>query len=396
MSAFANAEFHGFHVPGSPRFNGASGANMFFGELHTLTSVLDLGMVFGSRLWGHDLPTLEPVDLGAPGLGDLYTHEARHRACAALCARVGAEMHEDPAHLRALVLHTGSEAVETAIKTAIRATGRDQMLAYEGGYHGTFGLALAVTHRPDFREPWAGQYADTVRWAAWGSVPALNRDIACVVVEPWQGRAGVVPPPDGFLELLREECTRVGAMMILDAVLFGSGRSAPVLVEAIDRAQPDLVCLGKALGCGYPASAVVGRSEVVAAAWDHGAVEPAHTSTSIGDPHATAGILRTLVRLEHRAGELREHSHAWLEVLEPLARETKLQLRGTGMVWALDTGEPGGGTKLAQSLLDQHRMLVVPSGHDGSSITLYPSTAVTDLERERFAIAVHELAGAAG
>jgi acetylornithine aminotransferase len=375
-------------------FNGAGGSTMFTGELHDLTAVLDLGMVFGSRLWGHDQPPLEQHDLGAPGVGDLFTHELRERANTALCERVARELQVEPSELRALVLHTGSEAVETAIKTALRATSRDKVLAYKGGYHGTFGLALAVTHRDEFRAPFANQYADdTVRWARWGMVPALDPGTACVVVEPWQGRAGVVPPPAGFLPLLREECDRVGAALILDAVLCGSGRTGPVLVEAIRDARPAIVCLGKALGCGLTASAVVCRADLASAAWDRGAVEPAHTSTSIGDPVACAGILRTLVRLEHRRQELIEASAAWHACLESVVLASRMKLRGKGLLWALDTERAGGGVRLAQRLLAEHRMLVVPSGPDGSSITLYPPTVCTDLERERFVEACVAVAG---
>jgi 4-aminobutyrate aminotransferase-like enzyme len=82
--------------------------------------VLDLAMVFGSRLWGHDMvATARPAD--APGLGDLYTHEWRRTACNLLVDRVAGALGEMPDAWRALVLHTGSEAVETAIKTALRA-----------------------------------------------------------------------------------------------------------------------------------------------------------------------------------------------------------------------------------------------------------------------------------
>jgi acetylornithine aminotransferase len=381
-------EFPGFRLPGAPTFTGALGTSMFHGPIHDPTSVLDLAMVFGSRLWGHDLPIDADAIGAAPGVGDLHGSELRERACDALCARVARELHESPDEFRALVLHTGSEAVETAIKTALRATARTRIVAYKGGYHGTFGMALAVTHDPRFRDAWASQLPDTVRWAAWGFVPALDDTVACVVVEPWQGRAGVIPPPPGFLALLREECDRVGAQLILDAVLCGAGRTGATIAEGIADARPDLLCLGKAIGCGVTASAVVGRVGVVQDAWDRGPVEPAHTSTSLGDPLACAGILAALDRLDSRVAELEYAAAAWKLVLLKLAAAHGLELRGTGLVWALDTGTPGAGVELARRLLDEQRILVVPSGPDGSSVTLYPSATCTDLERERFAAAL--------
>lgn len=380
-------EVPGFHVPGAPVFNGAAATSMGAGEFPDAYAVLDLGMVFGSRLWGHDLE-LGVGPTSAPGLGDLYTHELREAACRALCERVADELREDADAWRALVLHTGSEAVETALKTALRATGRDRMVAFTEGYHGTFGLALAVTHRPDFWKPWAAQLPGTVRWMDWGAVGPLDGDVACVVVEPWQGRAGVVPPPDGFLPLLREECDRVGALLVFDAVLCGAGRTGPVLAEALTTARPDILCLGKALGAGVVASAVVMRREVADAAWEHGPVEPAHTSTSIGDPLACAGILRSLELLTACEPELREACVAWAGCMARLGEATGLEHRGLGLLWALDTGRVGGGVKLAGALLDDHRVVVVPSGPDGASITIYPPAIGTPLERERFVAAV--------
>ncbi|MCB0877651.1 MAG: aminotransferase class III-fold pyridoxal phosphate-dependent enzyme [Thermoleophilia bacterium] len=384
-------EFPGFHLPGSPVFGGALDTSMFHGPLPAPTSVLDLAMVFGSRLWGHDLP-LDADALGAaPGTGDLYTNELRERASTMLCERVARELHEDPDEWRALVLHTGSESVETALKTALRATARTQMVAYQGAYHGTFGLALAVTHDGRFRDSWAAQLPDTVQWASWGFVPALDADTACVIVEPWQGRAGVIPPKPGFLALLREECDRVGALLILDAVLCGAGRTGPTIAQELAEARPDIVCLGKAIGCGVTASAVVCRTGVAEDAWDRGPVEPAHTSTSLGDPLASAGIIAALHRLDMRKDELVQASRDWFSMLQPLARESRLQLRGIGMTWALDTRASGGGVELAHRLLDEHQILVVPSGPDGSSITIYPAVPTTDLERDRFAAAIRTL-----
>ena len=377
------AEFPGFHLPGSPVFNVATGAGIGFGDYPDATTVLDLAMVFGSRLWGHGEDVTSAAATAAPGLGDLFTHELRERASAALCARVAGELAMPADRWRALVLHTGSEAVETALKTALRATGRAKMVAFTGAYHGTFGMALAVTHSQTFRSPWHEQLPNTVTWSPWGYVPALDEDVACVIVEPWQGRAGVIPPPGGFLRALREECNRVGAVLVIDAVLCGAGRTGATIAEGIREARPDIVCLGKAIGGGVAASAVVARETVATAAWEHGSVEPAHTSTLVGDPVACSGILHALTQLETRGTELQEQSAAWQELLEDVAERTGLALRGTGLLWALDTGRAGGGADLAARLLAEHQVLVVPSGNDGRSITLYPSVVCSPMERNR-------------
>lgn len=391
MTRSGDAEFPGFALAGTPTFSGALGTSMFHGSLPSPTPVLDLAMVFGSRLWGHELPVTEELLGAAPGSGDLYTHELREQACAALRERVARELHEPIDGWRSLVLHTGSEAVETAIKTAMRATGRTGLVAWEGGYHGTFGLALAVTHDQRFRDSWRSVLPLTVRWAPWGTVPALDEQVACVVVEPWQGRAGVVPPPPGFLELLRDECDRVGALLVLDAVLCGSGRTGATVAQELTRARPDILCLGKAIGCGLTASAVVARTAVAQGAWERGPVEPAHTSTSLGEPLACGGILESLRRLDARGAELEVAAAAWKLGLLRLVADVPLQLRGIGLLWALDTSREGGGLRLAQRLLDEHRILVVPSGPTAESITLYPAATCEDGERERFLASVRTI-----
>lgn len=377
-------EFPGFSLPGAPVFNGARGSSMFAGNMYDPLVVLDLAMVFGCRLWGHD--EIAAPEVGAsPGVGDLYTHEWRRHASGMLADAVSAQLREDSAEWRSLVLHTGSEAVETALKTALRATGRIRLHAFEGGYHGTFGLALAVTHRPEFREPWEAQYGGTVSWSKWGEVPKLNEDVAAVIVEPWQGRAGVIAPPPRFHAELRAECDRVGAALIVDAVLCGAGRTGSEIAACLSDLRPDIVCLGKAIGCGAVASAVVARESLADAAWARGPVEPAHTSTTLGDPVACAGIICALERLNDRRSELEESYSTWRNTVRKIKENSpSVSTRGLGMLWAFDTGRVGGGLQVASRMLTEHRILVVPSGVDSSSITIYPSIAVSDYEIERF------------
>jgi acetylornithine/succinyldiaminopimelate/putrescine aminotransferase len=336
---------------------------------------LDLACGFGVHLHGHALNT--PAQVGAPGLGDLYTHASRERACEALCTAAAQTWNGSSADdLRALILQTGSEAVEPALKTALLATGRSQIVAFEGAYHGTFGLALAATHSPAFREPFAQQYGSTVSFHPYGQVPALDDRVACVIVEPIQGRAGIILPPENFLSDLRAACDAVGALLIVDAVMVGAGRTSEHLLDG--SCAPDIVCLGKALGGGMPASAVIARSQH-AACWDRGG-EVIHTSTFVGHPLTCAAILRTVEHLLP-AAPLGERAAMWADTLAGTHGA-----RGTGLAWAIDTGITGRGFALSQTLLHKHKIIVVPSGTDGSSITLLPSV-VTDAERAKRAVA---------
>lgn len=390
-------ELPGLSLPNAPVWDTAHGCTST--DVHG-RKVLDLAMCFGTNLLGHGdglhaiLERWRDDDVPAAGLGDLNSTVLRHAANRALCELAGPLWGDGRAagELAAVVLHTGSEAVETGIKTALRATGRRRVVAFEGGYHGTFGLALAATHRPEFREPFAALYdADAVEFAPYATVPHLDEDIACVVVEPVQGRAGVIVPPPGFLTELQAACERAGAMLIVDCVLTGCGRTGVPLDGAA--CNPHIACLGKALGSGVAASATVMRREVALAAWGAGTGEAIHTSTMLGEPLACAAILHTLEQLGTRIPDIIAAGDAWRAALDEAADHMRWELRGRGLLWALDSGRAGAGLALAQRLLDEQSLLVVPSGYDGRSITLYPSLACTDADRRRAAQALIATAG---
>src|SRR6266536_2600928 len=110
---------------------------------------------------------------------------------------------------------TGEDAVEIALRTALLATGRPGIVAFEGAYHGTGLLALAATGFERFRAPFAAWLPGPVHRRTYGEDPGLLPDDAgCVIAEPVQGRAGARVPPSGFLELLRARCDEAGALLI--------------------------------------------------------------------------------------------------------------------------------------------------------------------------------------
>lgn len=385
-------EFPSFRMPGSPLWRHAAGTSMVDTSGR---SICDMAMGFGAYLHGHDAPRgiLQEYLAGphgpAPGLGDLHAHELRDAACARLCRWAAPHWGAggcDPAELRALVQLSGSEAVETALKTALLATGRTDVVAFEGGYHGTFGLPLAVTSTAAFREPFAHQYGSTVSFRPWGVVPQIDERVACVVVEPIQGRAGVVVPPPGFLSQLRQACDAAGALLVVDSVLVGAGRTG-VALEGAD-ADPDIICVGKSLGAGIPASATIGRRDIAERAWGAIAGEAIHTATFVGHPLACRAILHVLERLLPSA-DLDQHA-AWRDAIEPAAERLAWQVRGKGLLWAIDTGVEGGGVALAAQLL-RRGLLAAPSGADGRCVTLTPAWLDGSAQRQRLSKALDTL-----
>ena len=253
---------------------------------------------------------------------------------------------------------TGEDAVEIALRTALLATGRPGIVAFDGAYHGTGLLALAATGFEQFRAPFAQWLPGPVYRRAWGEDPgALPPDTACVIVEPVQGRAGSRVPPPEFLATLRRRCDDVGALLVVDSIYAGLGRIGE-LYPGDDVA--DVLCIGKALGGGLPLSAALFYRDGLAELWDLGP-EDVYTHTHVGSPLACAAalvLLDELPRLLDRvvaAGERFEQA-GW---------------HGQGLLRARagDADEA-----LARGVL------VVPAGLDGSLIQATPPLTISDAE----------------
>jgi ornithine--oxo-acid transaminase len=247
-----------------------------------------------------------------------------------------------PAPARALPASGGCESVETAIK-AVRRWGyrvkgipadRAEIVVARGNFHGrsstVVGFSSEAAYRADF-----GPFAPGFRHFEFGDIDSLDaaiNDTTCaVLIEPIQGEAGIVLPPEGFLQAARELCTRRGVLLILDEIQSGLGRTGQRFAYMHEGIRPDGVIVGKALGGGLlPVSAFVARAEVL------DLMEPgSHGSTFGGNPLAARVGLEALrvledERLIERSRILGEHLLARLRAVEsPLIRA----VRGRGL-WA--------------------------------------------------------------
>jgi glutamate-1-semialdehyde 2,1-aminomutase len=192
----------------------------------------------------------------------------------------------------------------SAIRLARGHTGRDKIVKFEGCYHGhsdsllikagSGALTLGVPSSPGVP---AGLAEHTVTLAyndidaARAAFAELGDEIACVIVEPIAGNMNMVPPVPGFLETLREECTRSGALLILDEVMTGF-RVARNCAQGLFGIEPDITTLGKVIGGGMPAAAYCGRADIMASIAPDGPVYQAGTLS--GNPVAMAAGLKTL------------------------------------------------------------------------------------------------------
>ena len=257
---------------------------------------LDLTGGFGVALLGHRNPRVMEAIAEQPvvhALGDLAEAEVTRRFRAAL---------PWPAKLGV----TGEDAVEIALRTALLATGRPGIVAFDGAYHGTGLLALAATGLERFRAPFAPWLPGPVYRFGYGEDPGpLPRDAACVIVEPVQGRGGARVPPPWFLQRLRERCDEAGALLVVDAIFTALGRLGEMWPGA-DVA--DVLCVGKGLGGGLPLSAALFVRRDLEGVWELGR-EDVYTHTHTGSPLACAAalvVLEEVPRLLDRARELGE------------------------------------------------------------------------------------------
>lgn len=298
--------------------------------------------------------------------------------------------------------NSGFEAVETALKTARLATGRDGIVTFANSYHGLGYGALLGSGFDKFRDPFASQLAPHRRVVGFPSDGAgmerLKSQLAgidgaqtgAVLVEPIQGRAGKIVPPDGFLTVLREWCDRHGAVLVFDEIFTGFNRSGRLFACEHEGVVPDIICVGKAMSGGYPVSACVGKASVMDA-WPESAGEALHTSTFLGNPVGCAMALASIREhaRESTAARVRERGEVFREMLENLDSPLVRGVRGRGLMLGVELlladGEPAGaaaGSVLTEML--KSGVLMLADGPAGNVLAFTPPFIISD-EEIRFA-----------
>jgi 4-aminobutyrate aminotransferase-like enzyme len=264
----------------------------------------------------------------------------------------------------------GGDAVEAALKTARLFTGKSGVLAFEGGYHGLTYGALAVTSRADFRDPFAGQVPTFAQHLPYGGdvEAALKRGadtLGAVIVEPIQGRGGIVEPPSGWLAELSRLCRHYGVLLIADEIFTGWGRTGDWFACSGENVIPDILCIGKAMGGGFPISACVGRPEIMAA-WGVSTGEALHTSTFLGSPLGCAAALAAIREMEEhylpeRARTVGGYFKEQLGNLLARHADTIVEVRGRGLMLGLRFAYSEIALDLVYKLL-QRGLIVLPAG----------------------------------
>lgn len=255
---------------------------------------------------------------------------------------------------RVFFANSGTEANEAVFKMA-RRTGRPRILALEGSFHGRTMGALAMTHKAAYREPFA-PLPGGVEFVPFGDAAALEAamgdDVAALVVEPIQGEAGVRPLPPGYLARARELTSAHGALLAIDEVQTGMGRTGawfayqhPHLGGGI---VPDVVTLAKGLGGGFPIGAVIAYGERAAGLLGRGQ----HGTTFGGNPVAAAAALATIGVIE-RDGLLAHATEIGALLTAGIAATNHplvSGVRGEGLLLAVQLTAPVAGALTARAL----------------------------------------------
>ena len=251
---------------------------------------------------------------------------------------------------RVFFANSGTEALEAAFKMA-RRTGRSTIVAATGGFHGRTMGSLALAGKPAIREPFAPlpggvvhvPYADVDALAA-----AVGADTAAVVLEPIQGEAGVRVPPAGYLRAARQITRRHGALLVLDEVQTGVGRTGEWFAFQHDGVRPDIVTVAKGLGGGFPIGACLGFGPAA------DLLGPgSHGSTFGGNPVAAAAGLAVLETVE-RDGLLDNVNKVGDQLrrgVESLGDPLVAGVRGRGLLLAIELTTPVA-TQAAAAALD--------------------------------------------
>lgn len=278
---------------------------------------------------------------------------------------------------RVYFCNSGAEANEAALKLS-RKTGRTRIVATKEAFHGRTMGALSLTGQPSKRDPFK-PLIKGITHVPYGDMGAMlrkvNRKTAMVIVEPIMGEAGVIVPPHGYLQALRELCDETGALLVFDCVQTGMGRTGDWFGYEYSNIKPDVITLAKGLGGGLPLGAMIalGKSAELFQPGDHG-------STFGGNPVTTASALAVIETIE-KENLLERVTAIGVDLMAELALIDGVKsVRGAGLLIGIEFTQPI--AKKVTTACQKAGVLV--NGNSESVIRIAPPLIVTDKEIASF------------
>ena len=335
---------------------------------------------------------------------DRYLHQCfmvgMYEPYVEVCRRLD-ELWPGEAPTKSVLVNSGAEAIENAVKIARAATGRPGVVVFDRAFHGRTNLTMAMTSKlvykqgfgplatEVYRAPAPYPYRGVTTEDALAGLELLFKqdvdpaEVACIVLETVQGEGGFIPMPPDFVQALKEICERHGILYVADEVQSGCGRTGPVWAIEHLGVEPDLLVSGKTLGGGLPLAAVTGRAEVM------DAVHPGGLGGTFGgNPVSSAAACVVLDGIKtpefrERADEIGGVIRSRLEQLAEGNPEVG-EIRGLGPMLALELAAPSGDeAKRVTTSAREEGLLLLSCGLYGNVIRLLPPLTATDEELER-------------
>jgi len=397
------------------------------------TSDLVIGRAWGAKIWDADgreyldfAGGIACQNLGHGPVGvvravheqvDRYLHQCfmvgMYEPYVEVCRRLD-DLWPGEAATKSLLVNSGAEAIENAVKIARAATGRAGVVVFDRAFHGRTNLTMAMTAKLVYKQGFGPLATDVHRAPAPYPYRGISTEdalrgldflfkqdvdpgeVACIVLEPVQGEGGFIPMPAEFVVALKERCERHGILYVDDEVQSGCGRTGTVW--AIERlgVEPDLLVAGKTLGGGLPLAAVTGRAEIMDAVHTGGL-----GGTFGGNPVSCAAATAVLDELAAPGFRERAEQIAGLmrRKLDDVASRQPIvgEVRGLGAMLALELAQrDASAAKKVVAAARERGLVLLSCGLDGNVIRLLPPLSATDDELERGLAILEDSLGDAG
>ena len=278
---------------------------------------------------------------------------------------------------RVFFAQSGAEANEAAMKLS-RRTGKYRIVAAQGAFHGRTMGALSMTGQPSKREPFL-PLIKGIKHVPYGDIKAMRRAIssktAMVILEPIMGEAGVIVPPADYLAQVRELCTQKGALLVIDAVQTGMGRTGDWFGYEYSGITPDVITLAKGLGGGLPLGAMIalGDAAKLFVAGDHG-------STFGGNPITTAAALAVIKVIEKDKIMIKVRKDQEFIMHKIALIEGVSEVRGAGLLIGIQLDKPIA-SKIALQMREQG---VLVNAANESTIRIAPALNISRIQLNKF------------
>ena len=283
---------------------------------------------------------------------------------------------------RTLFVNSGAEANEGALKLAVRYTGRKKVMAALNGFHGRTAAALGATGQTKYQASFEPLISSAYEYYDYGDIESvkhmISKDVAALIVEPIQGEGGVRTASPEFFKALRDICTDSGALMIVDEVQTGLGRTGKWYgIQNFD-VTPDIITMAKALGGGTPIGAVTSTEEISKVM-----TPGTHGTTFGGNPLVTAAgcSVIDIMKKEKLVEHAREIGQRWMDDIMGIGSDKIVQVRGYGLMIGIemDSNETA---SMVQAACRENGVLV--NVCHGNTVRLIPPLIITDSEKDTF------------